>query len=281
VRRLEQFGAFVELAPGLDGLVHVSRMALDRRVAHPRQVVSVDQEVDVTVVEIDTEKRRIGLSMVESAKQAKDDAEAEERRDNRGPPGQTRRRAGARHLRGPAREEPSPALTVSPRVRWRWRLRGRCAAVGAAELADVGAAPQVAVLARTDLPAAGAARGLAIGDDACPRLGTLVAGAPFGFWNMRTIKSSTPPISRRRGRAPRSACAHVGGHGLRVEAGTVLPLARDLAGEMARVLGDALAEPLRVARDAIRELLGRMACAVAIAAMPAVVPTMRHDGCSS
>ena len=81
VRRLEQFGAFVELAPGLDGLVHVSRMALDRRIAHPRQVVSVDQEVDVTVVEIDTEKRRIGLSMVESAKQAKDTAEAEERRD--------------------------------------------------------------------------------------------------------------------------------------------------------------------------------------------------------
>ena len=38
VRRLEQFGAFVELAPGIDGLVHVSRMALDRRVSHPRQV---------------------------------------------------------------------------------------------------------------------------------------------------------------------------------------------------------------------------------------------------
>jgi small subunit ribosomal protein S1 len=81
VRRLEQFGAFVELAPGLDGLVHVSRMALDRRVAHPRQVVSVGDEVDVTVVELDPAKRRIGLSMVESAKQAKETAEAEERRD--------------------------------------------------------------------------------------------------------------------------------------------------------------------------------------------------------
>ncbi len=41
VRRLEQFGAFVELAPGLDGLVHVSRLALDRRVSHPRQIVSI------------------------------------------------------------------------------------------------------------------------------------------------------------------------------------------------------------------------------------------------
>src|SRR4029077_12919806 len=40
VQRLEQFGAFVELAPGLDGLVHVSRMALDRRVSPPRPVVS-------------------------------------------------------------------------------------------------------------------------------------------------------------------------------------------------------------------------------------------------
>jgi small subunit ribosomal protein S1 len=81
VRRLEAFGAFVELAPGLDGLVHVSRMALDRRVAHPRQVVSSGDEIDVTIVEIDLVKRRIGLSMVEHERQAKDSAEAEERRD--------------------------------------------------------------------------------------------------------------------------------------------------------------------------------------------------------
>ncbi len=81
VRRLEEFGAFVELAPGLDGLVHVSRLALDRRVSHPRQIVSIGDAVDVTVVELDVAKRRIGLSMVEGAKQAKDAAEAEERRD--------------------------------------------------------------------------------------------------------------------------------------------------------------------------------------------------------
>jgi small subunit ribosomal protein S1 len=81
VRRLEQFGAFVELAPGLDGLVHVSRLALDRRIAHPRQVVAIGDEVDVTVVEVDPAKRRIGLSMVEQARQAKEAGEAEERRD--------------------------------------------------------------------------------------------------------------------------------------------------------------------------------------------------------
>jgi small subunit ribosomal protein S1 len=81
VRRLEPFGAFVELAPGIDGLVHVSRMSLERRVSHPRQLVSIGDEVEVTIVEVDAEKRRIGLSMVERAKQAKDAAEAEERRD--------------------------------------------------------------------------------------------------------------------------------------------------------------------------------------------------------
>jgi small subunit ribosomal protein S1 len=80
VRRLEQFGAFVEVAPGVDGLVHVSRLALDRRVSHPRQIVSIGDTVDVTVVEVDPAKRRIGLSMVERAKQAKDAAEVEERR---------------------------------------------------------------------------------------------------------------------------------------------------------------------------------------------------------
>lgn len=81
VRRLEQFGAFVELEPGIDGLVHVSRMVLDRRIAHPRQVVSLDDEVEVTVVEIDPARRRIGLSMVEHAKAAQEAAEGEERRD--------------------------------------------------------------------------------------------------------------------------------------------------------------------------------------------------------
>jgi small subunit ribosomal protein S1 len=81
VRRLEQFGAFVELTPGLEGLVHVSRIVLDRRISHPRQAVSVGDEVDVTVLEIDLAKRRMALSMVERAKQAKESAESEERRD--------------------------------------------------------------------------------------------------------------------------------------------------------------------------------------------------------
>ncbi len=81
VRRLEQFGAFVELAPGIDGLVHVSRLAVDRRISHPRQVVAIDAEVDVTVVSVDADKRRIGLSMVERVRATRQAAEDEERRD--------------------------------------------------------------------------------------------------------------------------------------------------------------------------------------------------------
>jgi small subunit ribosomal protein S1 len=81
VRKLEAFGAFVELAPGIDGLVHVSKLTTTRRVSHPRQVVDVGDSVDVTIVSIDVEKRRIGLSMVEQQRRADEAAEADERRD--------------------------------------------------------------------------------------------------------------------------------------------------------------------------------------------------------
>jgi small subunit ribosomal protein S1 len=81
VRRLEPFGAFVEIAPGIDGLIHVSRLSLDRRIAHPRQAVGIGDRVEVTVVEVDVEKRRLGLSMVEQARRARDAAEVEARRE--------------------------------------------------------------------------------------------------------------------------------------------------------------------------------------------------------
>jgi small subunit ribosomal protein S1 len=56
-------------------------MSLTGRVSHPRQVMSVGDAVEVTVVELDVEKRRIGLSMVERARREQETAEAEERRD--------------------------------------------------------------------------------------------------------------------------------------------------------------------------------------------------------
>lgn len=81
VRKVESFGAFVELAPGVDGLVHVSRMVADRRISHPRQAVNVGDEVDVTVVGIEPDKRRIALSMVEAAKRERDATEHHERKE--------------------------------------------------------------------------------------------------------------------------------------------------------------------------------------------------------
>jgi small subunit ribosomal protein S1 len=76
VRRLESFGAFVEIAPGLDGLVHVSKLVLDRRISHPRQVVSVGDRVEVTVLTVDEAGRRIALSMVEQARRERDTQES-------------------------------------------------------------------------------------------------------------------------------------------------------------------------------------------------------------
>jgi len=68
VKRLESFGAFVELAPGVEGLVHISELGAGRRVNHPKEVVAIGQAVEVTILSIDTEKRRLALSMAEAAR---------------------------------------------------------------------------------------------------------------------------------------------------------------------------------------------------------------------
>jgi small subunit ribosomal protein S1 len=63
VVRLQPFGAFVELRPGVDGLIHVSALS-DRRIAHPRDVVNVGQEVEVAIEKIDPAEKKIGLRLV-------------------------------------------------------------------------------------------------------------------------------------------------------------------------------------------------------------------------
>ncbi|MBK9072705.1 MAG: 30S ribosomal protein S1 [Myxococcales bacterium] len=63
IKRLETFGAFVEIAPGVEGLVHISELGAGRRINHPKEVVTSGQEVEVTVIAVDAEKRRIALSM--------------------------------------------------------------------------------------------------------------------------------------------------------------------------------------------------------------------------
>ncbi|MAV90369.1 MAG: 30S ribosomal protein S1 [Bdellovibrionaceae bacterium] len=60
---LADYGAFVELADGVEGLIHVSEMSWTKRVKHPSQIVKVDDVVDVQVLEVDTENRRISLGM--------------------------------------------------------------------------------------------------------------------------------------------------------------------------------------------------------------------------
>jgi small subunit ribosomal protein S1 len=81
VTRVEAYGAFVEIAPGVEGLVHISKMSLDRRLTHARQAASVGQEVEVTVLAIDLGERRVSLSMVEQSRQSRENDAAEERRD--------------------------------------------------------------------------------------------------------------------------------------------------------------------------------------------------------
>lgn len=61
VRKLTNFGVFIEIEPGIDGLVHISDLSWTRRIQHPTEVVKEGEELDVVVLEIDEENRRISL----------------------------------------------------------------------------------------------------------------------------------------------------------------------------------------------------------------------------
>jgi small subunit ribosomal protein S1 len=67
VSRCADFGVFVEIAPGIEGLVHISEMSYTKRVLKPEDEVSPGQDVAVMIKEIDPEKRRIALSMKDAA----------------------------------------------------------------------------------------------------------------------------------------------------------------------------------------------------------------------
>ncbi len=69
VRNLTSFGAFVEIEPGIDGLVHVSDMSWTKRVEHPSEVVQKGQDLEVMILDIDAENKRISLGV----KQIQDD----------------------------------------------------------------------------------------------------------------------------------------------------------------------------------------------------------------
>jgi len=63
VTNITDYGAFIELADGVEGLVHVSEMSWTKKNVHPGKIVSTSQEVDVMVLDVDMEKRRISLGI--------------------------------------------------------------------------------------------------------------------------------------------------------------------------------------------------------------------------
>lgn len=63
VTNITDYGAFVELEPGIEGLVHVSEMSWTKKNVHPGKIVSTSQEVDVMVLDVDPDKRRISLGL--------------------------------------------------------------------------------------------------------------------------------------------------------------------------------------------------------------------------
>jgi small subunit ribosomal protein S1 len=69
VRNLTSFGAFVEIEPGIDGLIHISDMSWTKRVQHPSEVVKKGDTVDVVILNIDSDNKRISLGL----KQAEED----------------------------------------------------------------------------------------------------------------------------------------------------------------------------------------------------------------
>lgn len=75
VSRLAQFGAFVTIADGVDGLLHISKIGKGKRISHPREVLKEGELVEVLIEGVDRENKRISLALTETVRAA---AEAEE-----------------------------------------------------------------------------------------------------------------------------------------------------------------------------------------------------------
>jgi small subunit ribosomal protein S1 len=63
VRNLTDFGAFIEIEDGVDGLVHVSDISRTKRIKHPSEILKKGQEIEAVITSIDTENRRLSLSI--------------------------------------------------------------------------------------------------------------------------------------------------------------------------------------------------------------------------
>jgi small subunit ribosomal protein S1 len=73
VRNLTSFGAFVEIEPGIDGLVHISDMSWTKRIQHPSEVVRKGDDVDVMILGVDADNKRISLGLKQTQEDPWDD----------------------------------------------------------------------------------------------------------------------------------------------------------------------------------------------------------------
>ncbi len=71
VSRLTDFGAFVTLEAGVDGLLHISKLGKGKKIKHAQDVLSKDREIDVKIEKIDRENKKISLSLVETGEESK------------------------------------------------------------------------------------------------------------------------------------------------------------------------------------------------------------------
>ncbi|WP_251279545.1 S1 RNA-binding domain-containing protein, partial [Enterobacter hormaechei] len=80
VKRLTDFGAFVEVLPGIDGLVHVSQIS-HKRIENPKEALKVGQEVQVKVLEVNADAERVSLSIKAlEERPAQEEGQKEEKR---------------------------------------------------------------------------------------------------------------------------------------------------------------------------------------------------------
>jgi len=77
VARLANYGAFITLTDGVDGLIHISRLRGEKRINHPREVLNVGQSIDVQIEAVDAENKRLSLSLAVGEQEEKK-AEAED-----------------------------------------------------------------------------------------------------------------------------------------------------------------------------------------------------------
>src|SRR5262245_66311006 len=80
VTKIANFGVFVELAPGLEGLLHISEIS-DQKIEKPEDVVKVGQELEVKILRVDGDERKIGLSLKRAQWAQEEMAREEERRE--------------------------------------------------------------------------------------------------------------------------------------------------------------------------------------------------------